>query len=69
MLLKVKFNNGKREYFGSLSAILEMYTEQEIGCRLYVLHNTAHLVAGGKPFVTPKCKIYKRTVYRKKQNK
>jgi hypothetical protein len=68
-IIEVRFNNGKREYFGSLSAIFEMYTEQEIGCKLYQLHDKAHLQLGGEPFITPRCKIYKRIVYRKKQNK
>ena len=68
-IIEVRFGNGKREYFGSLSAIYEMYTDEEIGCKLYQLHDNAHLRAGGEPFITPKCKIYKRIVYRKKQNK
>ena len=67
-IIEVRFNNGKRVYFGSLSAIFEMFTYVEIGCRLYDLYQ-ADLQLGGEPFATPKCKISKQIVYRKKQNK
>ena len=45
-----------------------MYTHEEIGCKLYELYQ-ADLQPGAEPFATPKCKISKQIVYRKKQSK
>ena len=67
-IIEIRFNNGKRVYFGSLSAIFEMYTHEEIVCKLYELYQ-ADLQPGAESFATPKCKISKQIVYRKKQSK
>ena len=52
-------------YFGSLAAIYEVFTPEQIGCKLETLWaakiDTLH------PKATPKCVVSKQVLYRKKQ--
>ena len=54
-------------YFGSLAAIYEIFSEEDIGCKLETLWSakidTLH------PKATPKCVVSKQIVYRKKQGR
>lgn len=54
-------------YFGSLAAIFELFTKEQIGCQLETLWSakidTLH------PKTTPKCVVSKQVLYRKKQRK
>jgi hypothetical protein len=54
-------------YFGSLAAIFELFTKEQIGCQLETLWSakidTLH------PKTTPKCVVSKQVLYRKKQKK
>lgn len=52
-------------YFGSLSAIFEIFTPEQIGCTLKSLW--AAKVDINKPKVTSKCIISKHYIYRKQQ--
>lgn len=54
-------------YFGSLSAIFDMFTEAELGVNLRTLYSMG-LVAGGFAFTSPLGVEFKKlTMYRKRQ--
>lgn len=67
-IIKVEFpfplHGTKEHYFGSLAAIYEVFTPEQIGCRLENLWNAK--IEVGKPKKTKKCTIYKHSVLRKK---
>lgn len=52
-------------YFGSLAAIYEVFTPEQVGCKLETLWaakiDTLH------PKTTPRCVVSKQVLYRKKQ--
>lgn len=70
-IIKVEFLvpvNGRREYyFGSLAAIYETFTPQQIGCKLEALWSAK--ITEQKPKSTRHCVISKHPVCRKKQKK
>lgn len=70
-IIKVEFFvplNGKKEhYFGSLAAIYEVFTPQQIGCKLETLWNAG--IEEGNPKSTHHCVISKHKVRRKNQKK
>lgn len=70
-IIKVEFFvplNGKKEhYFGSLSAIYEVFTPQQVGCKLEALWKAG--IEEGKPKSTRFCVISKHKVRRKNQKK
>ena len=56
--------NGRRVwYFGSLAAIYELFTPEDIGCKLESLWNTG--LDYGDYKITKQCVIYKEKLYRK----
>ena len=56
--------NGRRVwYFGSLAAIYELFTPEDIGCKLESLWNTS--LDYGEYKITKQCVIYKEKLYRK----
>lgn len=68
-LVKVEFFvpvDGKKEYyFGSLAAIYDHFTPEQIGCKLESLWNSK--IVPGKPKSTKHCVVSKHKVIRKKQ--
>ncbi len=54
-------------YFGSLAAIFEVFSEDDVGCKLNTLW--AAKIDVKRPKTTPKCVISKAVLYRKKQRK
>lgn len=70
-IIKVEFFvplNGKKEhYFGSLAAIYDVFTPQQIGCKLETLWNAG--IEEGKPKSTHHCVISKHKVRRKNRKK
>lgn len=54
-------------YFGSLAAIYEMFTPEEVGCKLASLWNAS--LQGGDKKITRRCVIYKQVMYRKSHKK
>lgn len=56
--------NGETEFhFGSLAAIYDLFTEEQIGCNLRTLY--CNKITVNKPKVTRTCTISKFIVYRK----
>lgn len=68
-IVKVEFFvpvNGKKEYyFGSQAAIYEVFTPQQIGCKLEALWKAG--IEEGKPKSTLFCVIFKHKAQRKFQ--
>lgn len=68
-IIKVEFFvpiQGKKEhYFGSLAAIYDVFTPQQIGCKLAALWSAR--IEEGKPKSTRYCVISKHGLHRKKQ--
>ena len=58
-----KMNGRKVWYFGSLAAIYELFTPEQIGCRLETLWNNSLGYGGCK--ITNTCVISKEIIYRK----
>ena len=57
---------GKTEFFfGSLSAIYDMFSSAEIGCKVQRLWNIK--ITEEKPYIGRKCTITKEVLARKKQ--
>ena len=65
-IIKLTFKHSTREfYFGSLAAIYDMFSVEQIGCAVEVLW--AYNIEQGKPFENTKCIISKETLTRKKR--
>lgn len=68
-IIKVNFHapvNGSSEhYFGSLAAIYDVFTPEQIGCQLGTLWDFG--ISVGKPKLTKFCVISKHRVHRKPQ--
>ena len=58
-----KINGRKVWYFGSLAAIYELFTPEQIGCRLETLWN--YSLDHGESKITTYCVISKEIMYRK----
>lgn len=58
-----KMNGRKVWYFGSLAAIYELFTPEQIGCKLETLWNYSLDYGGCK--ITNTCVISKEIIYRK----
>lgn len=54
-------------YFGSLAAIYELFTPEQVGCKLETLWSAK--IDALHPKATTKCVVSKQTLYRKKQKK
>lgn len=65
-ILVVRFRDGRVFFFGSLSAIYEKFTPDEVGCPLYRLYGGA---LDQQEYDTGRCVIGKATLYRKRQTK
>jgi len=70
-IYKVKFKeptNGEIEhYFGSLKAIYDTFTADQIGCKVSNLWNVG--VSKGTPYISPKCEISLHNLTRKQTNR
>ena len=64
-IVMVRFKGGATYFFGSLAAIYEMFTPDEIGCPLASLWQRG-LLDGGKAFSTAKCTIARVMLFRKR---
>ena len=64
-IVMVRFNAGTTYFFGSLAAIYEMFTPDEIGCPLASLWQKG-LLTDGRTFTTARCTIARVMVYRKR---
>ena len=58
-----KTNGRKVWYFGSLAAIYELFTPEQIGCKLETLWNDS--LGYGEYKITKQCVITKEIMYRK----
>lgn len=58
-----KMNGRKVWYFGSLAAIYELFTPEQIGCKLETLWN--YSLDYGECKITNTCVISKEIIYRK----
>ena len=66
-IIKLTFKHLRREfYFGSLAAIYDMFSVEQIGCAVEVLW--AYNIEQGKPFENSQCIISKEVLTRKKRN-
>lgn len=54
-------------YFGSLAAIYEVFTPEQVGCKLETLW--AAKIDALHPKTTPRCVVSKQALYRKKQGR
>lgn len=66
----VKGANGKESQvhlFGSLTAIYEVFTPEQIGCAVKHLYYSE--ISIDKPFLGRKCTIEEKELYRKKSNR
>ena len=73
-IIRVQFLNPVAEYggqtdfyFGSLAAIFELFTKEQVGCQLETLWSAK--IDPLHPKTTPKCVVSKQVLYRKKQKK
>lgn len=70
-VIKVRFFNpvdGQIEYyFGSIAAMFERFTEEQIGCSQQAMWY--HKLKPDKPKATKKCIITKHPIFRKPQKK
>lgn len=63
------FHGAEEFYFGSLAAVFDMFSEEEVGVKLQTLYSVG-MVADGLPFITPTGVEFKKlTLYRKRQTK
>lgn len=58
-----RVNGRKVWYFGSFTAIYELFTPEQIGCKLETLWNSA--LGYGEHKITKQCVIYKEIMYHK----
>ena len=73
-IIRVQFLNPVAEYggqtdfyFGSLAAIYELFTPEQVGCKLETLWSVK--IDPLHPKATPRCVVSKQVLYRKKQKK
>lgn len=65
-IVMVRFlQDGATYFFGSLAAIYEMFTADEIGCPLTSLWQRG-VLDDGRAFTTARCTIVRVSVYRKR---
>ena len=67
IIYHVCFGDDLNHYFGSLSAIYDYFTPQELGVSRQRLYNYG--ITESKPYKNKKCIIYKGTIHRKKTNR
>lgn len=73
-IIRVQFLNPVAEYggqtdffFGSLAAIYELFTPEQVGCKLETLWSAK--IDTLTPKATTKCVVSKHVLYRKKQQR
>lgn len=54
-------------YFHSLAAIYDIFTPEQVGCKVTRLWNLG--TANGDPYVGRKCSIYREPIWRKRQKR
>lgn len=68
-IVMVRFTDGSTYFFGSLAAIYEKFTQDEIGCPLPSLYQRGFMDDIGRSFATDRCVIAKVALYRKRNAK
>ncbi|BAR48165.1 hypothetical protein TF3313_0586 [Tannerella forsythia 3313] len=63
----VRFGDESNHYFGSISAIYDRFTSEQIGISKQSLWNYG--IRRNKPYKGRKCEIYKGIIHRKKGNR
>ncbi|MFJ1365568.1 hypothetical protein ACILDU_03880 [Capnocytophaga canimorsus] len=63
----VQFSEGENYYFGSISAIYDHFTKEELGISKNSLWNFG--IEENKPYKNRKCTIFKGIIHRKKGNR
>ena len=66
-IIHVELANGQHHYFGSLTAIYDHLTAEEVGVKLDTLYR--HSLSTSRIFSNKKCTIRKGVVYRKDTNR
>lgn len=66
-IIHVRFGKHINWYFGSLAAIYDVFTPEDLGVSLTSLWN--YNITPKKPYENDKCIIYRDMVHRKKQRK
>lgn len=64
-IYQLKFRSGKEHYFTSLAAIYELFSSEEVGCKVEHLWNLQ--ISENRPYVGKKCSIYKVALYTKRK--
>ena len=64
-VVHVCLGDDRHYYFGSVAAIFDTYTPDELGVSLPTLWN--HGLSHDRPYINNKCRIYRGTIKRKKQ--
>lgn len=65
--LSIKNEPPRRDYyFGSLAAVYELFTHEQIGCRVQQLWRMVH---PEQPYSNSKCTVSQESMYRKKTNR
>ncbi len=66
MVIKVRFHDGSEFFFGSLAAIYDMFSPEDVGCALSTLWNSK--ITPERPKVTSRCVISRHPVHRMKHS-
>ena len=66
-VVHVCLGDDRHHYFGSVAAIFDKFTPEELGVSLTTLWN--HGLSPDHPYINNKCRIYRGTIDRKKQSK
>jgi hypothetical protein len=61
----VQFNDGSNYYFGSISAIYDVFTKEDIGRNKFSLWN--YKITEDKPYKSKQCVIYNGHIKRRKR--
>ena len=64
-VVHVCLGDDRHYYFGSVAAIFDTFTPDELGVSLPTLWN--HGLSHDRPYINNKCRIYRRTIKEKKQ--
>lgn len=64
-IYQVKFRSGAEHYFTSLTAIYELFTPEQVGCKVEHLWNLQ--ISENSPYLGKRCSIYKVALYTKRK--
>ncbi len=66
-VVHVCLGDDRHYYFGSVAAVFDTFTPDELGVSLPTLWNYG--LAPDRPYINNKCRIYRGKINRKKQSK